>query len=163
MSKYFLIRIGPPEKTMAVIDANVIIHGRADKKFSEAYTVPEVLEEMKSRGAGMKADLLDLQVSQPDPKMLKEVHDKAEEIDAATSETDEKLLALALTLGRELVTDDKDLQNLGLHLDADIEGFMEDKIEKKLEWKNVCSNCGHEVSTPPCPRCGGQQVRRKLD
>lgn len=148
---------------MAVIDANVIIHGRADQEFSKAYTVPEVLEEMKSNEAGMKADLLDLQVSQPDPETLEQVKDKAVEIDAATSETDEKLLALALTLDQELVTDDKDLQNLGLHLDADIKGFMEDKIEKKLEWKKVCSNCGREVSTPPCPRCGGQQVRRKLD
>jgi rRNA maturation endonuclease Nob1 len=163
MSKYFLIRIGPPDNFMAVIDANVIIHGRADKKFSKGYTVPEVLEEMKSSGASMKADLLDLQVSQPDPEILREVQDKAEEIDAATSETDEKLLALALTLDQELVTDDKDLQNLGLHLDAEIEGFMEDEIDEKLEWKKVCSNCGREVSTPPCPRCGGQQVRRKLD
>lgn len=148
---------------MAVIDANVIIHGRADQKFSEAYTVPEVLEEMKSSQASMKADLLDLQVSQPNPEILEKVSEKAEEIDAATSDTDEKLLALALTLDQELVTDDKDLQNLGLHLDADIEGFMEDKIKEKLEWKTVCSNCGREVSTPPCPRCGSQQVRRKLD
>ena len=163
MSKYFLIRIGPSDINMAVIDANVIIHGRADQEFSKAYTVPEVLEEMKSSGASMKADLLDLQVSQPDPEILEDVRKKAEEIDAATSDTDEKLLALALTLGQELVTDDKDLQNLGLHLEADIEGFMEDSIDEKLKWKKVCSNCGREVSTPPCPRCGGQRVRRKLD
>ncbi|WP_347720460.1 NOB1 family endonuclease [Candidatus Nanohalovita haloferacivicina] len=148
---------------MVVVDANVIIHGRADQRFSQAFTVPEVLEEMKSSEASMKADLLDLQVQRPDSEIFEQVQSKSEEIGAATSETDEKLLALALTRKDSLVTDDKDLQNLGLHLEAEVEGFLEDRIEKKLQWISVCSNCGREVSTPPCPRCGSQQVRRKLD
>ncbi|QKQ98019.1 hypothetical protein GKQ38_00575 [Candidatus Nanohaloarchaea archaeon] len=148
---------------MVVVDANVIIHGRADQRFKKAYTVPEVMEEMKSSEASMKADLLDLQVSQPDPEIFEKVQERSEKIEAATSDTDEKLLALALTLDQALVTDDKDLQNLGLHLGADVEGFLEDRIDEKLEWKTVCSNCGREISSPPCRYCGCQQVRRKLD
>lgn len=148
---------------MPVIDANVIIHGRAGEEFSKAFTTPSVLEEMKSSEASLKADIMELEIEIPDRNTVNKVKEKAREIGANTSETDEELLALALTLDKKLVTDDKDLQNLGLHMGAEIDGFMDDRIEEKLEWKTVCSNCGTEISSPPCPRCGETQTQRKLD
>lgn len=146
-----------------VIDANVLMHGRRNYDFRKAYTVPEVMDELESDESKLKADTLDLDVRQPSEDSMEDVEEKADEIFAKVSEADKSLVALALDLDEKLITDDKDLQNLASHLDVDFEAFMGDEIEEKLEWKKVCSNCGEEVSSPPCPRCGSDQVRRKLD
>ena len=144
-----------------VIDANVVIHGRNRQDFRKVYTVPEVFEEMKSGMAKRRVDNLEIQAEEPSQESLKKVREKSYEINSPTSETDEKLVALAETLGRTLVSDDKAVQNLAKHLDIDFEGYMEDEIEKTLEWEFVCENCGTEVSSPPCPSCGHRKVRRR--
>ncbi len=144
-----------------VIDANVVIHGRNRQDFRKVYTVPEVFEEMKSDMAKRRVDNLEIQVEEPGSESLEKVMEKSRDINSPTSETDEKLVALADTLGRTLVSDDKAVQNLAKHLDIGFEGYMEDKIEETLEWELVCENCGSKVSSPPCPNCGHQKVRRR--
>lgn len=146
-----------------VVDANVLIHGRANYRFSEAFTVPEVLEELKSSESRLKADSIHIDVEEPSQEALKTVREKSREILSETSDTDEKLLALAITLDTTLVTDDQALQNLALGLDVEFEGFLADEIDEFRTWKIVCENCGTEVSSSPCPRCGSTQTRRKLD
>lgn len=146
-----------------IIDANVLMHGRGNYGFDKAYTVPEVVSELESSESRLKADKLDLKVESPSKDARNKVEEKAEEIFAKVSEADRSLAALALDKEKKLITDDKDLQNLASHLDIIFQSFMGEKIEKELKWKKTCGNCGSEVKNPPCPRCGSDQVRRRLD
>lgn len=146
-----------------VIDTNVIIHGRGDSLLRNALTVEEVTEELESDGASKKGELLNLDTRNPSDEKLRKVSELSESINSPTSEVDEKLVALALTVDGKLVTDDKALQNLAEKLDVEYEGYLEDSIEETLEWYFRCSNCGKEVSSSnQCPRCGSQDVERKV-
>jgi UPF0271 protein len=150
-----------PEK--AVVDANVFIHSRAQFPFAKAIVSPSVEKEIKSQTAEFKAQKLELGVFKPSEKPLSRVREKSQEINSPTSEQDEEALALALEKRLPLVTDDKALQNLALHLEVDFQGFNTEGISKKRRWKMVCKNCGSRVSTLPCSRCGGRSLRRKRD
>ena len=145
----------------AVIDTNVILHGRKATDIQRMYTVPEVEKELKSSEAKRRKQHLDLNIQKPGKECLRKVREESNKINSPTSETDEKLVALALTLGKTLVTDDKAMQNLALRLDLDFSGYMEDKISETREWKKICVNCGKRVSSPPCPHCGHQNLTRK--
>lgn len=140
---------------MKVVDANVIIHGRGMNE--KLVTAPEVLEELKSSEAKTSLSSFNVEVRACSEESLEKVRQKSDKINSQTSEVDEKLLALAIDLDTELITDDKGLQNLALHLDADVEGFMDPVTDKKLRWKKVCSNCGKKECN-----CGVSQIR-KLD
>jgi len=138
-----------------VVDANVIIHGRGLNE--KLVTVPEALEELKSGSARTGLNSFNVETRICSDENLEKVEEKSDEIHSETSEVDEKLLALALDLNTSLITDDKGLQNLALHLDADVEGFMDPVTDKKLSWKMVCSQCGKSECN-----CGATQIR-KLD
>ncbi|MFB6203012.1 MAG: NOB1 family endonuclease [Candidatus Nanohaloarchaea archaeon] len=145
-----------------VIDTNVILHGRANYSFDRALTVPGVMEELESSGGKLRADQIDLDVITPSDRSLEKIREKADEIEADVSETDMEVLALAMDRGGKLLTDDLELQNLALHLGIDFDGHLEDRIEEKREWKTVCGNCGKDISETPCPRCGSDDLHRKL-
>jgi UPF0271 protein len=146
-----------------VIDTNVVIHGRGDASLRNAFTVKEVLEELESKRAGEKGEVLDLETRQPAKEKIEEVRNLSDSINSPTSKVDEKLVALALTLDEKLVTDDKAVQNLAEKLDLEYEGYMENSIEQTIEWYHRCSNCGEEVSSSDrCPRCGSRSVVRKV-
>jgi rRNA maturation endonuclease Nob1 len=146
-----------------VIDANVLMHGRRNYDFDKASTVPEVMDELESSDSRLKADTLDLDVRRPSDEPQEKVQEKVDETFAKVSEADKALVALALDIGEKLITDDKDLQNLASHLDVSFEAFMGEEIDEELEWVKTCGNCGKTISSPPCPRCGSVQVRRRLD
>jgi len=138
------------------VDANVIIHGRGLNE--ELVTVPEVLEELKSREARQGLSSHKVEQRTPSDEILEKVNEKALEINSLASKTDQKLLALALDLDCALLTDDKELQNLGLHLGAEVEGFMDDVPDEKLSWEMRCTQCGKKAS-----KCGcGAIPERKL-
>ncbi|MFB6241653.1 MAG: NOB1 family endonuclease [Candidatus Nanosalina sp.] len=144
-----------------VIDANVVIHGRERHEFQKAYTVPEVFEEMQSSEAQRRMKNLDIEIHEPEKDSLEKTQEKSREINSPTSEADEKLVALADSLSTEVVSDDRAVQNLALHLGIDFQGYMEDEIDEKREWKIVCENCGMKVSSSPCPHCGHESFLRK--
>lgn len=145
----------------AVVDANVFIHGRGSYPFKSAITVQEVVEELQSNhGANMLRNV-SYEIRAPSDQYIKKVKNKSKEINSPTSNVDEKLLALAIQLGKTMLTDDIALQNLAFHLDADFDGFLEDKIEKKFRWDIICTNCGAEVSGDRCSSCGSTRTRRK--
>ena len=144
-----------------VIDANVLIHSRAQFPFQKALIPPSVHQEIKSDMSKLKMQKLDLGVIRPSKGSVEQVGEKSNEICSPTSEQDEEALALALDKQIPLVTDDKALQNLALHLDADFDTFNTEKVSEKREWKKVCDNCGERITGLPCPRCGGRSLRRK--
>lgn len=145
---------------MPVVDTNVIIHGRGEI-LGEIIIIPEILQEAESDGAKNVLRNLDYNVKEPGEEAVKEVRNKSEDINSPTSKVDEELLALALERSIPLITDDKALQNLALHTGVEFRGFMDDPIEEKFRWEKRCSNCGNEVSNPPCSQCGSRQIDRK--
>ena len=147
----------------AVVDANVLIHGRGQLPVDKVYMPPSVNEEVKSQMSSLKMQKFDLKVVKPSRDSIKKVKNKSEEISSPTSEQDEEALALAIDRSIPLVTDDKALQNLALHIGADFESFNTEKISEKRAWKKVCSNCGKDVSNLPCSRCGSRSLDRKRD
>jgi rRNA maturation endonuclease Nob1 len=138
------------------VDANVIIHGRGLNE--ELITVPEVLDELKSTRAQQGLSSHKVEQRTPSEESLEKVREKSDEINSLASEVDQKLLALALDLDCVLLTDDKELQNLGLHMEAEIEGFMDEVPDEKLSWEMRCTRCGKKAS-----KCGcGATPERKL-
>jgi UPF0271 protein len=142
------------------VDANVVFHGRGELGQDELVTVPEVMDEIRSSMGKFKADSLNLRSVQPSGESVEKVERKSREINSPTSEADERLVALAMDRGIKLMSDDRALQNLALHLDVEFEGFLDNAVEEKREWKMVCENCGREVDSPPCS-CGSSSLRRK--
>lgn len=141
---------------MKAVDANVIIHGRGLNE--ELVTVPEVLNELKSPRAQQGLSSHNVEQREASKKSLEKVKEKSDEINSLASEVDQKLLALALDLNCVLLTDDKELQNLGLHMEAEVEGFMDDVPKEKLSWEMRCTGCGKEASKCNC----GATPERKL-
>ncbi len=146
----------------AVVDANVIIHGRGSYGFETAIMVPEVLEEVESSKGRNNLRNIDYEVRNPSEQALNKVRSISDEINSPTSSEDEKLLALAMDMKTKLFTDDKPLQNLALHLEADFKGFLDSKTEEKYRWELRCSNCGKKVTDSQCPRCGSIPDRRRV-
>lgn len=145
----------------AVIDTNVLIHGRGNLDYDGIYVVEGVIEEAKSTSGKNVLRNLEYEVFRPSQGSVSEVEEKSEELNSPTSETDERLVALAMDKDATLVTDDKAMQNLCLHLGIDFDGFNDPGLEDGFEWKKLCANCGRELSSPPCPRCGSRRLRRK--
>lgn len=152
MSKYISMET-------AVVDANVFIHGRGSYPFQKALTVPEVVEELESDQGMNMIRTIDFTVRTPSESSIRKVKEKSEELNSPTSETDEKLLALALETSKPILTDDIALQNLAFHLDVEFEGFLEDEIENRFKWLKICKNCGNEVSGNKCSSCGSTLLR----
>ena len=144
----------------AVVDANVFIHGRGSYPFNKAMTVQEVVDELESYHGKNMLQNVQYEVERPSEKTVENISDKSKQLNSPTSEVDEKLLALAMDENLIILTDDFALQNLALHLDLEVKGFLEDKVEVKYKWKNICRNCGKEVSGERCS-CGSTDQRRK--
>lgn len=142
----------------AAIDANVFIHGRGNFDFTPV-TVPEVVKEIKSRKGERILRSTELRTEKPSDHILGETLDKSREINSPTSRTDEKLVALALENGYEVVSDDRAVQNLALHLDVDARGWLDDVTETRVEWEKRCDNCDR-IFEEECV-CGSSSYRLK--
>ena len=145
----------------SVVDSNVIIHGSSPRRLNNTVTVPGVLEEMKSREASKKMENSDIKIRKAPEAEKNKVQNLSNKINSPTSQVDENLVALALSTDSKIISDDKAVQNLALHLEIKYEGFIEDKIEQKRKWKKICSRCGEKFTEPSCHRCGSQNFRRK--
>ena len=145
----------------AILDANVLLHGRETKEFTEPVTIPEVTEEMKSTQGKRRLENTDIEVRKAPELSLKKVKKVSDSINSPTSDVDEKLIALAENMDGTVVSDDKAVQNLALHLGIDFQGYMENKIDEKRDWRIECGSCGRETSRTPCPRCGSRNPVRK--
>ena len=143
-----------------VVDTNVLIHGRGST-LQESLTVPEVLEEAKSGSAQRSQDVMNLKTEEPGEDALNRVRDLSDRIKSPTSLTDEKIVALAFEKKAKIVSDDKAVQNLAKHLEIPFDGFLNEKIERKVEWELVCPSCGREINGK-CPSCGQEPIRRQV-
>lgn len=144
-----------------VVDANVFIHGRGNYRFQKAYTVQQVFDEIKSFKGRNSLRNIDCEVRSPSEDSISKVRKKSEDINSPTSDADEELLALAMDLDKSIVTDDKPLQNLALHLGLEFEGFLDSPTDERYRWDKICKNCGKDVSGSKCGKCGSNRFRTR--
>ncbi len=140
-----------------------------------AYTVPEVLEELRSQSLKVKIALEQhlLEVRSPAERYLKHVQRAAAKTGdiAKLSRTDMAVLALALELASEgqevaIVTDDYAVQNVASALKLRFSPVAEMGIVRSFRWYKRCTGCGRRYSAAhprdSCEVCGSPlRLRRR--
>jgi UPF0271 protein len=132
----------------------------------DLFTVPMVVDELKdirAKGNFEKWCARGLRVQSPTEESRKRVVSAAGRTKDVTviSATDIGLLALALDLGADLVTDDFAIQNVALVLGVRTVPILQKKA-RRVHWRYRCSGCGRYAEQDgDCPVCGAA-VKRKL-
>jgi UPF0271 protein len=120
-----------------VLDSSALINSSLFDIREDYYTVRDVLDELKDLKSRSLAESAmysgKLLIREPDEVSVKRVVDKAKEVGSyeKLSETDIRVLALALDLKADLMTDDFTLQNLAKHLNVGFMGVMRGEIKEK--------------------------------
>ena len=157
-------------RKVLVLDTSAVIAGfvpgLAD---AEQVTVQEVLEEARDLCSKLELETAVLagrvKVVEPSKNSLAKVQTKVRHTGDVVSETDVKLLALALDLEStkaQLVTDDYAIQNLASLLDVPYKRVAMPGIKEVLRWETVCPACGRRYppSVTRCQTCGSGLTRK---
>ena len=148
-----------------VLDASAIISGFVDK----GYTVPEVIREVRDYSSEFTMESLiasgKLEISEPSSKAVRKVEEAMKKTKDTLSETDIRVIALALDLEGCVVSGDYGIQNVCEVLGIDYVSVGAEGIEKVFEWKFVCVGCGREYENylKECPFCGNPVVRKRKE
>jgi UPF0271 protein len=154
-----------------VLDTSAIINGYPQDSPIEKYTVPEVAEEARSislaTSVGVLIDTGDLRLWEASPGSLEKVRERLGEIGGELSDTDSRLVALAIDLAEMgmapvLLTDDYSLQNLAEVMGLHYRSMATAGIESVFVWEWTCVACGKvlEERTGTCPDCGNPLQRK---
>jgi UPF0271 protein len=140
-----------------------------------AYTVPEVMEELKEEYRQLKARLAQesglLEVRTPQEKYMQLVKKAATQTGdvALLSRADMAVLALALEFASQgekvtIVTDDYAVQNVAKFLKLRFSPVMEQGIRRRFRWYKRCVGCGRRYSasyaSDTCEVCGAKVKAR---
>lgn len=148
-----------------VLDASAIISGFVDK----GYTVPEVIREVRDYSSEFTMESLiasgKLEISEPSSQAVRKVEEAVKKTKDTLSETDIRVIALALDLEGCVVSGDYGIQNVCEVLGIDYVSVGAEGIEKVFEWKFVCVGCGREYENylKECPFCGNPVVRKRKE
>ncbi len=147
-----------------VLDATAI---RSGMTFAgdEWFTTSSVINEVKLGRQARNLEILQetaIKVMEPDSDSMEKVELTAKSTGdfESLSKTDMEVLALALFLNAELISDDYSVQNvasvLKIPYKTDLAG-----IRKIIIWTYRCKGCGkyYEKMHPDCPICGSE-IRR---
>jgi UPF0271 protein len=146
-----------------VLDTSAIIYLNDFRKFDEMFTVQDVIEEVKDNISSMKISSLNLKIVEPDRKFLKKIESSARETGdfEELSETDKKILAIALQENAMIVSDDRSVQNVAEKFGLKYISVFSEKIKKLVIWKKYCKNCKKFFETDNCPVCGEKLIRKR--
>lgn len=125
----------------------------------EVYVTPGVIAELRKYEDPRLRYWEDvLKVASPSPQAMDAVRRAAVRTgdDARLSPTDMEVLALALELKAELLTDDYSIQNLSRVIGVRYRGIGMKEIREVIRWKYRCTGCRREwdENHPDCPVCG---------
>jgi len=152
-----------------VLDTSVLYYGKDLPEGYECFITPGVVRELNKEGMGERLEMLlatRIRISSPSDRSLQRVNKEAERTGDSRrlSETDKELLALALDLGYELLSDDYSIQNLARVLGVPCRGMDQEGIAEVFEWQSKCKGCGKlfPANVRTCDVCGSEtKVRRK--
>jgi UPF0271 protein len=144
-----------------VLDTSAIIYLNDFRKFEEILTVQEVVDEVKDKISSIKLSSLKLKIVEPSEKVLGEIKDAARESGdlEKLSETDLKVLAAARESNSEIISDDRNVQNVAEKLGIKYVSVFNKKITRLITWKNYCKNCKKFFDKKNCPICGSKLTR----
>jgi|Deesub1362A_J573_1020465.scaffolds.fasta_scaffold00872_20 UPF0271 protein len=146
-----------------IIDSSAIFFRKG--LYPSMVTVPEVIKEIRDSSSVDYLSFIDLEVKEPDGSCVEEIEKIAKRSGDIyrLSETDIKLLALALTVRKEgfepvIVTDDYSIQNVAKIAQLKTDSIIQKGISKEFMWIRRCRGCKREVEdgTERCPICGSE-------
>ncbi|MCJ7463977.1 MAG: nucleic acid-binding protein [Thermoplasmata archaeon] len=152
-----------------VLDTSVLYYGKDLPQGFECVITPGVVRELDKEGMSARLELLmatRVRVSSPSERSLRKVSEESEKTGDSRrlSEADKELLALALDLGYELITDDYSIQNLARAMGIPARGFDQKGIAEVFVWQAKCKGCGKlfPADVRVCDVCGTEtRTRRK--
>jgi UPF0271 protein len=146
-----------------VLDTSVLYYGKDLPPERELVITPGVVRELTKEGMAERLELLlatRVRVSSPSRKSLQRVREAAEKTGDSRrlSETDVELLALALELDYELLSDDYSIQNVASSMGITVLGMDQKGIRRIYEWDSRCLGCGKilPADVKECPVCGSE-------
>ena len=144
-----------------VLDSSALFYGKDLPPEFDLVITPGVASELRRHGMEERLELLlatRVTVLSPSKHSLAKVISEGERTGDARrlSATDKELLALALELGYELVTDDYSVQNLASALGVRFKGIEQKGITRVISWKSRCVGCGKvfDAEVAECDVCG---------
>ncbi|MDD1743709.1 MAG: nucleic acid-binding protein [Methanomassiliicoccales archaeon] len=144
-----------------VLDTSALFSMEQLPADSEAFVTPGVLKELeryKDRRASLWGEML--HVSEATKGSLAKVRQAASETGDSTriSPTDAEVIALALDLDAELLTDDYSVQNVASHLGMPFRPVGIKAIKEVRKWRWRCVGCGKvfDKELPECSICGSR-------
>lgn len=144
-----------------VLDTSALFYGKDLPSDYELVISPGVVRELNRHGMGDRLEMLlatRVKVLSPGKRSLARVVAKSEETGDSRrlSSTDKEILALALELGYDIVSDDYSLQNLAAVLGVPFRSFDQKGITRIVEWEAKCVGCGKRFSAEvdECDICG---------
>jgi len=153
-----------------VVDTSVLYYGKDLPPDFEIVISPGVVRELEKDDMSDRLQLLmatRVRVHSPSRRSMDRVSEAAARTGDSrrVSETDKEILALAIDLGYQLLTDDYSVQNLAAVLGVPCKGFDQRGIRKVFEWEAKCGGCGKRfpAGVDVCDVCGSETktVRRK--
>ncbi|HJX04840.1 MAG TPA: nucleic acid-binding protein [Thermoplasmata archaeon] len=152
-----------------VLDTSVLYYGKDLPPEFECVITPGVVSELEREGMAERTELLlatRIRVLSPSQKSMQRVVKESEKTGDSRrlSLTDKELLALALDLGYELISDDYSIQNLARSMGIPFRGMDQKGIREVFEWQARCIGCGKTfpANVRRCDICGSETKTRRV-
>ena len=144
-----------------VLDTSALYYGKDLPSEWELVISPGVVRELEREGMRDRLELLlatRVKVLSPSKKSLARVLSESEKTGDSRrlSSTDKEILALALDLGYEIVTDDYSIQNTAEAMGMPYRGLEQKGIRRVIQWGSRCIGCGKRFDSDveECDVCG---------
>ena len=156
-----------------VCDTSVLLAGGDPRGTpdDEVFVTPAVLNEVKRPEDRERLETLrdiGLKLQSPGAPALEAIEKAVQSTGEGQrlSTADKELLALAMELKAELLTDDRSMQNIAASLGMPYKGYAQSEIKGIWHWASqwICIGCGrryeNEMPRNECTVCG-HEVRKK--
>ncbi len=144
-----------------VLDTSALFSMQDLPSDARCFSTPGVLRELAKYG-DRRVDLWGelLTISEPTSESVRKVKEAASRTGDSTrlSPTDVEVLALALELNAQVLSDDYSLQNVATYLGIPFKPIGLRGIKDLRKWLWRCTGCGRvfDKEMPECPVCGSK-------
>ncbi len=153
-----------------MLDTSAILSGKDIPLNEVLYIPPGVMDEIQEGGRWhRKLQMMrsaGLEVVSPNAPFLEKVNKRASKTgdEIRLSDTDKEVVALALQMEANILTDDYSIQNIAKSLGIEFHGIAQDEIDEEYEWEYRCVKCRrwHKEPHDECPVCGGEVRSARL-
>ena len=152
-----------------ILDASAFYAGVPFRSSEDCYTTSLVFEEIKhiKKNHGALGTLLEtnrLKIREPDPESTKSAIKASKDTGdfPQLSKQDISIIALAINMKGQIISDDFAISNVAKNLGLEIIPIMTKGIKDVGKWVHYCPGCrtNHSSGTV-CPACG-TPLKRKL-